>query len=77
MGRASMKTLLIGLGIRLVGLGLIWVGDGSDNLFRKLLVVLGVVLTVGGIAVLRYLLLAKPLAQAEAAIRRRWSGHRE
>jgi hypothetical protein len=38
-------------------LALIWMGDGSTSVFRKALVVLGVALSVGGIAMLRYLLL--------------------
>ncbi len=48
----------LGLTVRLLGLALIWVGDGSSSLFRKTLVVLGVILSVGGIAVLRYLLIS-------------------
>ena len=66
-----MKTFSIGLGVRLLGAGLIWLGDGSDSLFRKCVVIVGVILMVSGMAVLRYMLLSKPLAQAEAAIRRR------
>ena len=46
----------MGLAVRLVGVALLWLGDGSDNLFRKGLVVTGVVLSIGGIGVLRYLL---------------------
>jgi hypothetical protein len=48
----------VGLAVRLFGLLLIWLGDGSPSLFCKSLVVLGVILSVGGIAVLRYLLIA-------------------
>jgi hypothetical protein len=48
----------LGLAVRLLGLVLIWLGDGSSSVFRKALVVLGVVLSLGGIAVLRYLLLS-------------------
>jgi hypothetical protein len=66
-----MKRFAIGLGVRLLGVGLIWLGDGGDSLFRKGMVLLGIVLMLGGMAVLRYMLLAKPLARAEAAIRRR------
>ena len=57
------KTFWFGLSVRLAGLGLIVLGDGHNTLFRKSLVVIGVVLTVGGIAVLRYLLLAEPLSR--------------
>jgi hypothetical protein len=39
-------------------LALIWMGDGSTSVFRKALVVLGVALSVGGIAMLRYLLIS-------------------
>ena len=48
----------LGLAVRLFGLVLIWLGDGSPSVFRKALVVLGVVLSIGGIAVLRYLLIS-------------------
>ena len=58
-GRWSIgRTFLFGLGVRLVGLLLIWLGDGSDSLGRKALVIVGVALSIGGIAVLRYLLYA-------------------
>ena len=52
-----------GLVVRLAGLGLIWIGDGHGSLFRKGLVIVGVVLSVGGIAVLRYLLFAPLLSR--------------
>ncbi|MES2697194.1 MAG: hypothetical protein V4773_27260 [Verrucomicrobiota bacterium] len=54
------KWRLFGWGvvIRLLGLALIWLGDGHDNVFRKALVVTGVVLSIGGITVLRYLLIS-------------------
>ena len=45
-----------GLGVRLAGLGLIWLGNGHDSVVRKALVVIGVVLSVGGISVLKFLL---------------------
>lgn len=48
----------MGLAVRLLGLVLIWLGDGSPSLLRKALVVIGVILSVGGIAVLRYLLIS-------------------
>ncbi len=65
----NRKVFCTGLAVRVAGLGLVWLGDGSDSLWRKTLVVVGVVLSVGGIAVLRYLLLAKPLS----ALRRKSS----
>ncbi|MBA3312480.1 MAG: hypothetical protein M3552_09545 [Planctomycetota bacterium] len=52
-----------GLAVRLAGLGLIWIGDGHNSPFRKGLVIAGVVLSVGGIAVLRYLLLVPVLSR--------------
>jgi hypothetical protein len=48
----------VGLAVRLLGLALIWLGDGSPSVFRKAVVVLGVILSIGGIAVLRYLLIS-------------------
>ena len=54
----NWKLFSIGLGVRLVGVLLIWLGDGYDSVFRKALVVLGVILSVGGIGVLRYLLIS-------------------
>ena len=61
--RGVWKTFGVGLAVRLVGLALIWLGDGSDHWVRKAIVVLGVVLFVGGIVVLRYLLLAPLLSK--------------
>ena len=56
--RRKWKWFCIGLAVRLVGLLLIWLGDGHDSVFRKGLVILGVVLSIGGIGVLRYLLIS-------------------
>ena len=56
--RRTVKLFLVGLGVRLLGLCLIWLGDGSDSLFHKAVVVTGVVLSVGGIGILKYLLYA-------------------
>ena len=55
-GASSWQMFGMGLGVRLAGLALIWLGDGHDSVFRKALVVIGVVLSVGGIGVLKYLL---------------------
>jgi hypothetical protein len=68
--RRQWRLFALGLGVRLVGVALIWAGDGSPALWRKALVVVGVVLSVGGIAVLRYLLLAGPLSRLSARWRR-------
>ena len=48
----------IGLAVRLLGLAMIWLGDGSPSIFRKAVVGVGLILSVGGIAVLRYLLVS-------------------
>ena len=55
-GATSWQVFGIGLAVRRVGLSFIWLGDGHDSVFRKTLVVIGVVLSVGGIGVLKYLL---------------------
>lgn len=52
------RLFTIGLAVRLAGVALIWLGDGDDRWFRKAMVVLGVALSIGGITVLRYMLLA-------------------
>ena len=57
--------------MRLAGLVLIWIGDGDPALFRKALVLIGLVLSVGGIAVLRYMLLAGPLSRVWSRLRRK------
>lgn len=56
--RKKWRMFGAGLAVRLFGLLLIWLGDGSASVFRKAVVVLGVILSVGGIAVLRYLLIS-------------------
>jgi hypothetical protein len=56
--RRKWKLFGIGLAIRLVGLLLIWLGDGHDGLFRKGLVVFGLILSILGIGVLKYLLVS-------------------
>lgn len=61
--RRTWRTFALGLSIRLAGLPLVYFGDGSPSLVRKAMVVVGVILSVGGIAVLRYLLLSEPLSR--------------
>ncbi|MHB1308731.1 MAG: hypothetical protein ACYDC1_22315 [Limisphaerales bacterium] len=56
--RRNWRMFGAGLAVRLFGLLLIWLGDGSSSVFRKAVVVLGVILSIGGIAVLRYLLIS-------------------
>ena len=73
-GTASRATgwrlFAVGLGVRLVGVALIWIGDGSPLWWRKVIVVVGVVLSIGGITVLKYMLFSKPLSRL--SIGRRW-----
>ena len=66
----TRRLFALGLGVRLIGVGLIWAGDGSPATWRKGVVVLGVLISVGGIAVLRYLLLAPLFARLGAGKRR-------
>ncbi len=56
--RRKWRWFFSGLAVRLLGLLLIFIGDGGDSLLRKSLVIVGVILSIGGIAVLRYLLIA-------------------
>ena len=47
-----------GLAVRLIGVALLWLGDGHDSWFRKGLVVVGLILSIGGIGILRFLLIS-------------------
>ncbi len=55
----KLKLFFLGLTASLLGSGLIALGDGSEILIRKGVVVSGVILVVGGIGILRYLLFSK------------------
>jgi hypothetical protein len=61
------KLFAVGLSVRLVGAGLIWLRDGRASLVRKGLVVVGVLLSIGGIAVLKFLLYRGPRRKPRAA----------
>jgi hypothetical protein len=50
-----LYVFLFGIGIRLVGLLMIVLGDGHASLFSKLVVVAGVILSIFGIGVLKWL----------------------
>lgn len=65
----ARKQFALGLGIRLVGVLFLWLGDGSPLLWRKALVVVGVALSIGGIGILRWLLFqpTNPSPVAKAA----------
>jgi hypothetical protein len=67
----NRRLFAAGLGVRLTGLAMISAGDGSPLWWRKAIVVCGVVLSVGGIAVLRYMLLSKPLSRLRIGRARR------
>ena len=54
--RKKLKTFAIGLAVRLAGIPLILIGDGHDALWAKALVIIGVIITVAGMTVLRFLL---------------------
>jgi hypothetical protein len=56
--RRRWRMFGVGLVVRLLGLALIWLGDGSPAIFRKAVVVLGVILSIGGITILRYMLIS-------------------
>ena len=56
--RRRWRLFSIGLAVRLVGVLLLWLGDRHDSVFRKGLVVLGLILSIGGIGVLRFLLVS-------------------
>jgi NADH:ubiquinone oxidoreductase subunit 4 (subunit M) len=64
-----MKLFAVGLLTRLVGLGLIWVGDVHATAAAKGSVVVGVLLSVGGIGVLRYMLFRGLFRQEGSAAR--------
>ena len=66
--RPRLKIFAAGLAIRLAGAGLLWLGDGHNSVFRKGLVVTGVVLSVGGIGVLKFLLYQGPRKKPRPAV---------
>jgi hypothetical protein len=68
--RRQWRLFALGLGVRLAGVALTGAGDRSAATSPEALVVVGVVLSVGGIAVLRCLLLVGLLTRLSA--RWRW-----
>lgn len=54
----KLKVVVVGIVVRLVGLVLIFLGDGHESLWAKALVIVGVIISVTGIGILRYLLLS-------------------
>ena len=59
----KLKMIAIGIIVRLAGADLIVLGDGHDSLWAKVLVVCGVIITVAGMGILRYLLLSPLLSK--------------
>ena len=53
---SRLRVFLVGLAVRLTGVLLIVLGDGHSTLLAKATVVVGVIVTVGGIGILRWLL---------------------
>ena len=56
--RRTWRMFGVGSAVHLVGVALLWLGDGHDGWFRKSLVVVGLVLSIGGIGILRFLLIS-------------------
>ncbi|HTL29306.1 MAG TPA: hypothetical protein VL282_08795 [Tepidisphaeraceae bacterium] len=50
-----LYVFFIGIGIRLIGLLLIVVGDGHTSLLSKVVVIIGVALSIFGIGLLKWL----------------------
>jgi hypothetical protein len=67
--RKKLKMIATGIIVRLAGVGLIVIGDGHDSLWAKALVVSGVIITVTGMAILRYLLLSPLLSKIKVKTR--------
>jgi hypothetical protein len=53
----KLKAVAVGITVRLFGGVLILLGDGHTSLWSKALVIVGVIISVTGIGILRYLLL--------------------
>jgi hypothetical protein len=70
-GRKALHVFAFGLLVRLIGVFLIWVGNGHTSIFSKVVVVIGVVLSVGGIAVLKWLAVQPRRAQGAATQRQK------
>ena len=67
--RRRRRAIAVGIGVRLLGVVLIYLGDGHTSLWSKALVVVGVVISVTGIGILRYLLLSPRLSKMSTEIR--------
>jgi hypothetical protein len=56
--RPGWRSFVVGLGIRLVGVAMIWLGNGRTSLLSKVVVCVGVALSVLGIGVLKWMMYA-------------------
>jgi hypothetical protein len=65
--RSTWRVFLTGLSVRLFGVLLILLGDGYDTLLAKISVVLGVIITVTGMGILRWLLFQSLFRRKPAA----------
>ena len=71
--RKKQRVIASGIIVRLFGAGLIFLADGHDSLWSKALVIAGVIISVTGIGILRYLLLRPFFQKAGAKIKARLS----
>jgi hypothetical protein len=65
--RSKWRVFVTGLSVRLFGALLILLGDGHDTLLAKGSVVLGVIVTVTGMGILRWLLFQSLFRRKPAA----------
>jgi hypothetical protein len=61
----KLRMFATGIIVRLAGVVLIVLGDGHNSLWAKALVVLGVIVTVTGMGILRYLLFSPLLSKVK------------
>ena len=67
--RKKLKAVAVGIAVRLFGGALIFLGDGHTSLWSKVLVIVGVIISITGIGILRYLLLQPFLRELGSKIK--------
>ena len=67
--RKNLKLVVVGIAVRLVGLVLIFLGDGHESLLAKAVVIFGVIISITGIGILRYLLFSPFLSKVGSKIK--------